>query len=331
MDPVTLALIGSLVNVGVGGISNWLAGSKDKEERQQREAALREYMTLAPPEHRELIAREVARSRMADVRRDPTLEAAQDEALSGYLDVARNGESARGRADYERAAQESAQQERSNREAAVARAVAMGLGPEAAFTDSLVAGQGGADRERMAGLQRAAMDEEARMGALGQAGSMAASRSATRWGQDAQVAQAQDDMDMFNAGQWNEMARYNNNDRYNAFEARLAQANAIARERGNLADMYSGQGQRIRDQGSQIGGGLNRMITAPGVYGSGTGGAPPAAAAAPPPPATPLTNAYKPTTYGAVGANAALQPALDAQRQQMPGVPNTTSTRRKAR
>lgn len=332
MDPVTMAMVGGLVNMGVGAITSWLAGSKDEEERRQRMQALREYSSLAPPEHKELIAREVARSRMADVRRDPALEAAQDEALAGYLDVARNGESARARAEYEQAAMESAQLARSARESALAGAAARGMGPEAAFTDALVAGQADADRERMAGLQRAAYGEEARLGALGQAGSMAAQRSATHWGQDANVAQAQDELDMFNAGQWNEVQQYNNDDRYRAYDAQLAKADRMARQRGEIADMEGRQGARMREQGSQIGGGMGRMITAPGVYGpsGGTGGAPPAAAAAPPPPMR-TASTYRPSSYGGVGANAALDPAMDQQRQIQTGAPTTTATRRRAR
>lgn len=323
MDPVTLAMIGGLVNMGVGGISSWLAGSKDAKERKERELALQQYMTLAPPEHRDLVAREVARTRMEDVRRDPTLEAAQDEALAGYLDVARNGESARGRADYEQSAMDSAQLARSAREGAVADAEARGLGPEAGFTASLMAGQADADRERMAGLQRAAYGEEARMGALGQAGSMAGQRSSTRFNQDAAVAQAQDELARFNAGEWNSMQRYNRDDEYNAYDAQLARSDRIAGVHMGNAGMYGRQGQRIRDQGSQIGGGLGRMITAPGVYGpSGAAPAPAAASTAQPK----LMGPRPMTNY-----QGAMKPAEEQQRKIQTGTPTTTATRRKAR
>lgn len=326
MDPVSLAMVGSLVNLGVGAITDWLAGSKDAEEKRQRLLVLREYSSLAPPEHVELIAREVARSRMTDVRRDPELEAIQDEVQAGLMDVARNGESARARADYEQAAMESAQAARSQRMSAVESAAARGMGPEAAYTDLLMAGQGDADRERMAGLQRAAYGEEARMGALSQAGGMAAQRSGTRWNQDAEVARAEDDMAMFNAGQWNEMQRYNQDDKYRAYDAQLAKSDRIAGARRDLADMEGRRGQRTREQGSAIGGGMNRAITAPGVYGpsGGTGGgAPPAAAAAAPPP---LAGPRPMNTY-----QSAMAPAAQQQRQIQTGAPTTTATRRRAR
>lgn len=324
MDPVTMAAVGGLVNMGVGAISNWLASSRDAEEKQQRLLALREYTSIAPPEHRDLIAREVARSRMSDVRRNPALEATQDEVLGSLMDVARNGESARGAADYEQAAMDSAQLARSNRMAAVEGATARGMGPEAAFTDVLMAGQADADRERMAGLNRAAYGEEARMGALSQAGGMAAQRSATQFGQDAEIARAEDELAQFNAGQWNQMQRYNNDGRYQNFEAQLAVADRRSRSRGDLADMEARRGDRIREQGAAIGGGLNRMITAPGVYGQGGGntggGAPPAAAAAPPPQMR-QTSAYQ----------GAMTPATQQQQLIQTGTPTTPPTRRRAR
>lgn len=318
MDPVTFGIIGSLVSAGSGAIGAWLAGSADDEERRQRLLALREYTTIAPPEHRELVAREVARSRMNDVRRNAGLEAAQDEALAGYLDVVRDGRSARGDADYEQAAMDSAQLERSARESALASAAARGMGPEAAFTDLLLAGQAGADRERMAGLQRAAYNEEARMGALGAAGSMAAQRSATQWNQDAEQAQAQDEMDMFNAGQWNDMQRYNDQGRYRAFDTQLARADRVYGARNDVADMHARRSQRTREAAAGVGTGLGRAITAPGVYGP-SGGAP-----------QPAASAYRPTNYGDVGASAALQPALEQQRQIQAGQP-PSPTRRRAR
>src|SRR5512139_3647860 len=100
MDPVTLAAISSLVSVGGGALGAWLSESKDEQEYEQRMEALRQYASIAPPQHRDLIARTVARSRMEDVRRNPALEAAQDEVLARTMEVARGGESAQARAEY---------------------------------------------------------------------------------------------------------------------------------------------------------------------------------------------------------------------------------------
>ena len=318
MDPVTMAAISGLVSIGGGAIANWLASSSDRKELEQRELALQQYAALAPPEHRDLIARTVARTRMEDVNRDQGLEAVQDEALARTLDVARNGESARTRADYEQAALDSAQAARSARMSAVANAEALGLGPEAAFTDSLMAGQGDADRERMAGLLRAANSEDARRAAVESAGGMAAARSATRWGQDAEVAQAQDDLARFNAGQWQQTDQFNRQGEFNSFQARLAQADRIANQRNEIGDTHRTRGERTRRQAGDVIGGAGRAIQAPATYGGQSTTAP-------------KTSPYQANTYGGVGAQAALDPALEQQRKLQQGQPLATNKTRRLR
>lgn len=252
-----------MLPIVIAGIIGRLASDEySDEEKRQMELALEEYAALAPPEHRELIAREVARTQMASVQRNQGLEAVQDDVLARYQDIYTDGESARATADYEQAAMESAQLERSQREGAVSRADALGLGPEAAFTDTLVAGQGGADRERMAGLQRAAYGEEARMGALGAAGSMAANRSATQWAQDAQAAQAQDELNMFNVGQFNDMQQFNEGNRYRNFGARLDLANARSGARLRHAGFMGDRAQGVQEDWMNVGRGIQQTLGA---------------------------------------------------------------------
>lgn len=294
MDPVTMSFVAGLVMMGGSAIGDWLAGSQDEEERRQREAALEEYASIAPPEHKQLVARELTRTRMEDVQRNQGLEATQDEVQGRLMEIGRSGESVAARADFELAAQESSMMERAARAAALAQADAAGLGPEAAYSDMLLASQAGADRERMAGLQRAGMGERNRMAALGQAGGMAERRSATQWAQDAEVAQAQDDFERFNVGEYNDMQRYNRDDEHRVFNEELALADRRAGQRGEIADMHDRRGQRTRQRVGDISTGAGRAIMAPSIYGpSGTGGggtppaAAPAAAAAPLPPSGP--------------------------------------------
>jgi hypothetical protein len=280
MDPVTIGMLVGQVGVPIitGIIGRIMSDEYSEEEREQWRLALEEYAAIAPPEHRDLIAREVARSQMGAVRRNPQLDAMMDEVQGRYMEVARDGESARGRADYEQSAMDSAQLERSQREGAVSRADALGLGPEAAFSDALLAGQGGADRERMAGLQRAAFNEENRMGALGAAGSMAANRSATQWQQDAQAAEAQDELNMFNVGQFNNMQQFNEGNRYRNFNAQLDLANARSGVRQRHAGYLGDKGQQVREDWANVGRGVGGMLGAGVQYLNSTGMAQPGGA-----------------------------------------------------
>lgn len=321
MDPATLAVVGGIVNMGAAAIGEWLAGAESAEEERRRRLALRQYVALQPPEHRELVARQVSRALAADVRRNPGLEATQDEVLDRLMEVGRTGESAIGAADYEQAAMDSAQLERSQRMGAVAQAEAMGLGPEAAFTDLLLAGQAGADRERMAGLNRAAYGESSRMDALDRAGGMAAQRSATQWGQDMEQARAQDELNMFNAGEWNTMQRYNDQSRYDAFDAQLAKADRVAGQYNSLADMNLRRGQQTRQRATDIGGGAARAIQAPGTFG-------PSAA-----PAAPGAPARRASTGGVTEPRpmSHMEPAMEQQRALQPGTPTSNAQRRRLR
>lgn len=317
MDPVTIGMLVGQVGVPIitSIIGRIMSEEYSEEEREQWRLALEEYAALAPPEYRELIAREVARSRMGDVRRNPQLEATLDEVQARTMEVARTGESARGRADYEQAAMESAQLERGQREAAVSRADAMGLGPEAAFSDMLFAGQSGADRERMAGLQRAAYNEENRMGALGAAGAMAANRSATQFQQDAEVARAQDELARFNAGQFNEMQQFNEGNRYRNFGAQLDLANARSGVRQRYAGHLGGQGQQVREDWANVGRGVGGGLGAGVQYRNSTGMAQPGGASGP----MPQQQVYQPA------------PAQAPVQQQSQGAQPYDPKKRKAR
>jgi hypothetical protein len=322
MDPATLALVGGIVSMGAGAIGEWLAGASSAEEARLRRAALQQYVALQPPEHREVIARQVGRAFAADVRRNQGLEATQDEVLGRTMDIARDGRSARSDAEYEQSSLDSAQLERSQRMGAVAQAEAQGLGPEAAYSDMLLAGQAGADRERMAGLERAALQEDARMGALASAGGLASQRSATQWAQDMDQANAQDDLMRFNVGEWNSMARFNEGTRYEAFNAELAKADRVAGGYNDLANMNERRGQRTRQRASDIGGGAARAIQAPGTYGLAS--TPAAGAAAAPRQTTALSGSRGPMSDG-------MAPAMDQQHQLQSGAPLTTPTRRRLR
>jgi hypothetical protein len=248
------------VGLLTGIASRILSGDMDEEEERQVRAALEEYASIAPPEERRLIAQTIPRSRMSDLRRDPGLSAVQDEALARTMEIARSGESAQAQADYERSAMQSAQLDRSNRQALVSEAEARGMGPEAAYTDLLLAGQAGADRERMAGLDRAASASEMAYRALADGNHMAASRSATEWDQDAEVAAAEDDLARWTANTNNQFAMYNRDDEYRRLQAQLQIAGAKNQARRGVAEWARDQRDQIRGDVANVGRGLQEGL-----------------------------------------------------------------------
>lgn len=298
-----MALLGGGVNIAANGIAEWLGSSKDEEERRQRLAVLREYQALGQllPEEEDLVAREIERSGMQDVKRDPTQEGYLDETQARLMDRARDGRSAQGALAYEQARQRSAQEARSAREGAVADAAARGMGPEAGFTASLLAQQGDADRERMAGLQEAASAEDLAVQSLADAGSLASQRSAQHWQEDADVAGAIDDMRRFNAGEFNRFQLANREDQWNRFNAQMGIADRTAGARRDVANMYGREGDRVRQQVGGVGQAFGYGMTAYGQGGQG--------ASAP--------KMAQPQSYAGdrgIGADPAMRPSLSQQR-----------------
>lgn len=294
-----MAIIGAVVQLGSAALAWWLTEDEREDEQRLRAEALAEYAAMAPPEEQEVIARTVAGTAMDSMRRDSGQEAIRDEMQGRLLERVRGGGmDAQSQARYEQARQRSALDARAGRQAALARAGARGLGPDAALTDMLLAQQGSAETERMAGIQQAADADRAALESLLQSGSMAGERSRERWSQDAAVAQARDDMNRFNAGQLADTDRFNVGQRNWEWDAGLRLASARS---GAKQDAATAKGRQAKDTMATIGGigqGAGYALSSLGASG---GGAVPSGSA----PGRSATD-YEASNLGAIGSSAAL-------------------------
>lgn len=310
------AIISALVSAGSGALSEWIQSSADEKERQARLEALQEYAAISPPEVKDLVAQEVKHSAFADINPDARQRAIQDETQAALLGRGRaGGLDFQGRARLEEARQDAGQYEQQQRQGILANARARGIaGSGEELAAQLQAQQAGADRERMAGVSAAADADEAALQSMLQAGTMARQREDSDFAQQAQVASAQDEIDMFNAGENNKFSIYNSQQRQQNFDNQMALANA----RNNVRLGQAAQEGRIGERQAGAVGGAGQALG----YGLASYGqyrsqqqpvqTQPARAATP-------QEAQAP---GTIGASAALNPAL--QQQALP-------TRRKAR
>jgi hypothetical protein len=268
MDPLTMQAASMAISMGVGAIGNWLAGSKDEDERRQRELALQEYSSLSPPEVRELIAQGVKESAFAGVRADDGQRAIQDETQSRLLDKGRSGGlDLRARARLEEANQEAGQYARQQREGVLQNARARGVaGSGEELLGQLAAEQSGADSMRMASVEAAADADEAALQSMMAAGNMAGQREERDWAQQAQVASAEDDIAMFNAGENNRFSLYNDQQRWNQFDAQMRLADSRANARNGIADSHARSADRTRSQWGGAGQALGYGVAAGGQY-----------------------------------------------------------------
>lgn len=68
ITPEVFSQIGGMVLRGSEAITAWLLEAEEGEPRRKRLVQLREYTALAPPEHRELVTRAVARTRTQPIQ-----------------------------------------------------------------------------------------------------------------------------------------------------------------------------------------------------------------------------------------------------------------------
>lgn len=306
-DP--LSLIGAGLNVGTG-VLGYLLGADDRsKEYENRKQALAQMMGLSVPELEKLVAKEQGSTHLGDVRTDAALDTAQEAAQQRLAEVGNaGGLDARARARMEQARMETAQAERASREGVLADARARGtLGTGAEVSALLQAGQAAADRERMAGVQTLGDAEDRALQAIIQGGNFAAQRQAAQWGQRAQVATAQDEIDRFNTATANDFTLANQNQANLHFQQQMQLAGAKSGALSNMADYY---GNRAAQLGRVVGG-VGQGIG----YGLGVAGQNMNPAATPAPQAFTSRSAtsYEAQNPGAIGSNAALGTAQAQQ------------------
>lgn len=319
------AIIAQLIQTGAG-LAAWLASGNDEEKRLRRKA-LAEYAAIQPPEVQDYIAREVSGSQFSDIVADQQQRAIQDEASARLLQRGRGGPSLAYQAAREQAQVDAAARAQGQREAILSDARQRGtVGSGESLLLQSQAGQDAANTERLAGVQQLADDEEQAFQAMIAAGNMAGQREERDWNQKAQVASAEDDIALFNAGQWNQAQQFNIQQRQQDFANRLALAD-------RKVGIYDQQAAIARDDSARLGnliGGAGQnagsILTAVGANSASTAkpvAAPQSKMMGPRGTSSGATVPVGQTlTPGAIGTNAALGPTQ----------PQTTyQTRRRAK
>lgn len=302
-----VAVIAALIQAGAGLLGQWMDDGPE-EERRARRKALAEYAALQPPEVQDYIAREVSGSKMSDVTADEGQRAIQDEAQQRLLQRGRGGPSLAYQAAREQAQVDAASRMQGQRDAILSDARQRGtVGSGESLLLQQQSAQDSANTERLAGVQSLADDEEQAFQAMIAAGNMAGQREERDWNQQAQVASAEDDIALFNAGQWNQAQQFNIQQRQQDFSNRLALAD-------RKAGIYNAQGAQARQDGADtraaIGAGgqaVGSILTGAATSNTQKPVAAPQTRRAPSTGATGV-NTGQTLTPGAIGTNAALAP-----------------------
>jgi hypothetical protein len=311
------ALIAALVQTGSGLLGQWLDDGPE-EERALRRKALAEYSALQPPDMQEYIAREVSGSKLSGIVADGQQRAIQDEASARLLQRGRGGPSLAYQAAREQAQVDAATQAQRGRASVLSDARQRGtVGSGESLFLQAQADQDAANTERLAGVQSLADDEEQAFQFLIAAGNLAGQREERGWNQQAQVASAEDDIALFNAGQWNQAQQFNIQQRQQDFQNRLALAD-------RKAGIYNQQATQARQDGADTRAAIGAGGQAVGTVLTGVGQANTQQPVAAPqskmmgpkaPGAAPIGQTLAP---GAIGTTAALPPGSVQQTTYQP-------------
>ncbi len=180
-----------------------------------------------------------------DIYVDPRFKAQQLESLDAMKELSETGMTAQDRADLARIAQEEAIAERGQREALIQQAQMKGIsGSGLDLAQQIANQQAGATRRSSRDTEIAGIAGDRRIAALQQAGQMAGSLRSQEYGEQANIAQAQQLIDQFNVqnqqSQLAQRAAYQNA----AQQANLANAQNIMNQNVQLANqeaMYRAQ------------------------------------------------------------------------------------------
>lgn len=192
------------------------AHGQRQEANERTEQAYQEYDGLEMPEFDmsdfDLATLAIQNdSEMGKIAEDPRLRDAQMRSLSKLEEIGgQGGLLAADKALLAKTQRDAASQDRGRREAIVQNAAAKGMGGTGTnLLAQLDSSQAATDRSAQAGLDIAGMAQDRALNAILQAGTLGGQIRGQEFDQNARKAQAQDAINQFNTGQYNNMSQYN--------------------------------------------------------------------------------------------------------------------------
>lgn len=270
-------------------IDDFLTGGMSTREAQTYDEARQLWDDARDPSYEALLGgnydpTELGPTAFERISTDPAFRSAMMDALSNIRNVATSGGlTAQDRAkmaqsDAERLAQERSIQQTAANNARMRGATGSGIDEMRAATES----QGAANSGNMRDLQMQSEALQRSMDAFNRMGSMGQSFQSQEFGQQAQLANARDMVDRFNAENSNQASQFNIQNRSRAAQGQFENQNALRSGRtGAIArqgQMYGDRAQGARDfWGGLLDRGLSAATMGLGGIGGGgqrSGGAP---------------------------------------------------------
>ena len=223
---------------------DWLTGATQREAMRQHRSGISDFENIQVPTQFD----RQGPTEFGNIQTDPRYRQAQNQALAQMQDIAAaKGNDAAYRAQMNAAQQQMAQQERGQREALAGQARQRGTyGQGQHFAQQLAAQQGGAQAASNQGFNAAAEAQNRYLNAVQQGGQMGLQMQGQQYGEQADKARAQDQINQFNT-------QGANANRFNQFNAQMGRAQGMAGARRGYAGALQGQNQQVsQDIGNAV-------------------------------------------------------------------------------
>lgn len=278
MDPFSIALMAGGAGTQVlGGLVGFLVeNGREKEAKEIMARARQNYDNLSVPKLQEIAAEVLGPTELAQIQTNPAYRAAQDDALNKLLEMEEGGGfNLEDRAALNRIQNQIARQEQAQRQQITEQMNARGVaGSGAELAMQLGNAQAAADRAQQSGLDVAAQAQRRYFDAIRGRADLAGQLRSQDWGEQSEVARAQDEINRFNWGRRFDVQQYNNNLRQQQYQNQVARADrqyGMARDEADaLRNRGRREGQVISGVGGAIGGGMQQYgaMRAGGAGGS---------------------------------------------------------------
>lgn len=250
------AVGGPLIQIALSLAGEAMAqGDKDKA-MALLQGGLDEYGKVDLPKLEKLLAEQLGPSKLAQLKADPSLRQAQNEALGSYDDlISGNGLAAADKADINNIGNEVSRQSRGSRDALEANMAARGaLGSGAEYAAEASIASNAANTMANAGQNTQAQALRRRFDAILGKGQLATTINSQDFGQRAQSASAADEINRYNANARGAAAAGNNALAQQQYANQMGKLGAQNALRSQIAGQYGQHAQDTSSLWSGLGG-----------------------------------------------------------------------------
>lgn len=268
MDPITIALIGSIVAPLIGSLIGEFASAGDREKAEALLLEASAQFNIPLPKLKEMVAEHLGPSAFEGVKADPNLRNAQVSAIDAFQKMATSGGlDPMARAQQAEALLAARQQEKGQRDAILSGYRRRGMGGSGMeLAAQMGAASQAADRAGMESLGAAANAQQRAIDAWARSAGVAGQTRGQDFAEASRLAEARDAISRFNLQNRQDVHRYNNDLGQQGFDNRLGLADRRYDAKRGEAAYYGNRAAQTRGMWGGVGQAAGQGFGAYGDY-----------------------------------------------------------------